>query len=231
DFVSFVFSGIACTSFVYCLELLGRENIVWGQAAVFLIVAVISGALAVFQTKRSASPLLDLESLKIKTFSVTVFGGSLFRIAISVSPFLLPLLFQLGFGMDAFHSGLYVLALFAGNLGMKTVTTPVLKRFGFRQSLLFNGILVAVVVFLCAFISPTMPKIIILALLFVNGLTRSMQFTSLATLAFVDVPPNRISLANGFWSATTQMTMSMGVAVGALALRIAAWFRHHSGGI
>ena len=70
-------------------------------------------------------------------------GGSLFRISISVIPFLLPLLFQIGFGLTAFRSGLLVLAVFAGNLGMKTVTTPVIRRFGFRRVLIGNGLLTA----------------------------------------------------------------------------------------
>ena len=115
--------------------------------------------LAVAHFRRAAAPLIDLATLKIKTFAITISGGSLFRIAISVSPFLLPLMFQVGFGLSAFQSGLLMLGLFAGNLGMKTVTTPMLKRFGFRNILIVNGILTAFLILACAALSPQTPEI------------------------------------------------------------------------
>ena len=143
-------------------------------------------------------------------------------------PFLLPLLFQIGFGLTAFKSGLLVLAVFAGNLGMKTVTTPILRHFGFRRVLIGNGILTALSLFACAFLSPAMPTPLIVAILFFGGLCRSMQFTSLVTLGFADVPPGQMSAATTFASMIQQMTMGMGVAAGAIALRIAVMLRHGS---
>ncbi len=86
-------------------------------------------------------PVVELSALKVKTFAVAMGGGSMFRIAISAAPFLLPLMFQVGFGMNAFDSGLLTLAVFAGNLSMKLVTTPVMRRFGFRPVLIVNGII------------------------------------------------------------------------------------------
>ncbi len=151
-----------------------------------------------------------------------IFGGSLFRIAIGTAPFLLPMLFQVGFGMNAFASGLLMLALFAGNLGMKTVTTPVLRRFGFRPVLITNGMLAAVSIFVCGLLVPAMPKALMAAVLFFSGLCRSMQFTSLNSLAFADVPAERMTGANTFASTMMQMTMGMGIGVGAVALHMAA---------
>jgi len=55
-------------------------------------------------------------------------------------PFLLPLQFQLVFGWTPFAAGLMVAALFAGNLTIKPVTTPLMRRLGIRQVLLLNGI-------------------------------------------------------------------------------------------
>ena len=171
--------------------------------------------------RRAATPLLSLDLLKIKTFAITIEGGSLFRIAISVSPFLLPLMFQVGFGLNAFQSGILMLGLFVGNLGMKPATTPVLRRFGFRSVLIWNGILTAILMLGCAVLFPQTPRTIILAVLFVNGLCRSMQFTCLSTLAFADIPKPELSSATSFFSMITQMSMGMGVAVGAIALRLA----------
>ncbi len=67
--------------------------------------------------------MLDLSPLRIPAFLATVTGGTVFRVTIGTVPFLLPLLFQIGFGLDAFRSGMLVLATFLGNIGMKPFTT------------------------------------------------------------------------------------------------------------
>jgi EmrB/QacA subfamily drug resistance transporter len=231
DWTGFALSSSACTTFMYGLELVGRQDPPWRTTSLFLASGLTLGTLAVVHFRRSSAPLIDLASLKIKTFAITVSGGSLFRIAISVSPFLLPLMFQVGFGLSAFQSGLLMLALFAGNLGMKTVTTPLLKRFGFRNILIVNGILTAFLILACATLSPHTPRTIIAAVLFLNGLSRSMQFTSLSTIVYVDVPKSQLSSATSFSSMVTQMSMGMGVAVGAIALRLAAMLKGNNTGV
>jgi EmrB/QacA subfamily drug resistance transporter len=223
DWLGFVLAGTSCTSFMYSLELMGQQDVRWISTAVFLGYGLVAGTFAVLHMRRAEHPLIDFEVLKVRTFSVVVWGGSLFRIAIAVSPFLLPLMFQLAFGMTAFQSGLLVLALFAGNLGMKTVTTPILRRFGFRTVLLANGMVTAVLIFSFSFIAPETPKVLTIALLFAHGLSRSMQFTSINTLAFVDIPKPSMSSASSFFAVMQQMSMGMGVAVGAVTLRIAMW--------
>jgi Na+/melibiose symporter-like transporter len=143
-------------------------------------------------------------------------------------PFLLPLLFQLVYGLSAFAAGSLVLALFAGNLAMKSVTTPILRTFGFRTTLIVNGVIVALFVAACGLLSPATPKWIIVAVLFGNGLVRSMQFTCQSTLAFADVPKDDITSASTFMSMVTQLSSALGVAVGAIALRFAAYCNGHS---
>ena len=107
--------------------------------------------LVAWHARRHPFPLIDLSALRIPTFATVIFGGSLFRVAIGTTPFLLPMMFQVGFGMSAFASGLLMMALFAGNLGMKTFTTPILRRFGFRSVLITNGTLAALSIAACSF--------------------------------------------------------------------------------
>jgi EmrB/QacA subfamily drug resistance transporter len=231
DWLGFVLSASACVSFVYGMELVGREGAQWGTTSVYLLSGLGLGVLAVLHFRRAPAPLLNLDLLKIKTFAITLQGGSLFRIAISVSPFLLPLMFQVGFGLNAFQSGLLMLGLFTGNLLMKSVSTPVLRRFGFRAVLTTNGVLTAVWMAGCALLFPQTPKSLIIFLLFLNGLSRSMQFTSLGTLAFADIVKPDLSSATSFFSMITQMSMGMGVAVGAIALRLAGFLDGNSRGV
>jgi EmrB/QacA subfamily drug resistance transporter len=222
DWFGFAMAGSACISFMYSLELFGRQDVRWRAASIFLSYGLLAGYIAVRHMLRARHPLIDLKCLKAQTFAIVIFGGSLFRIAISSTPFLLPLMFQLAFGLNAFQSGLLILAMFAGNLLMKSVTTPVLRRFGFRNSLIVNGMITAVLIFSFSFVSPDTPRMLMVPLLFAHGLSRSMQFTSINTIAFVDIPKSVLSSASSFYAVAQQLSMGMGAAVGAMALRIAA---------
>jgi hypothetical protein len=113
---------------------------------------------------------------------------------------------------------------------MKSVTTPVLRRFGFRTVLIVNGVITGTLILSFALLTPRTPLVLVAALLFVHGLSRSMQFTSVNTLSYVDVPKPQMSGANTLASVLQQLAMGMGVAVGALALRASAWMRgNHTG--
>jgi hypothetical protein len=75
--------------------------------------------------------------------------------------------------------------------------------------------------FACALLTPSTPVALTAALLVVSGAARSMQFTSLNTLAFVDVPKPEMSAANTLFSVIQQISVGLGVALGAIALRAA----------
>ncbi|SAL49528.1 MFS transporter [Caballeronia humi] len=227
DLPGFALCGLACTTLLYAMELIGRSDTPWGFTGMLIAVGVVSGFIAWLHLRRAEEPVVDLTALKVKTFAVAMGGGSLFRISISAVPFLLPLMFQVGFGMDAFQSGLLTLAVFAGNLSMKLVTTPVMRRFGFRSVLIVNGVLAAVSLAAMSLLSPATPKTVIVVVLFLSGLARSLQFTALNTLSFADVPKTQMSGASALSSTLFQMTMGIGVAAGAIALRLAQWMHGH----
>jgi EmrB/QacA subfamily drug resistance transporter len=229
DWLTFFFAGVASSGTVYAMEKLGAEGMHWQLPTTILALSLTSGLLAILSARRRpATSLVDLESMQLKTFSLSVFGGSAFRIAVSVLPFLLPLMFQIVFGLNAFHSGLYLLALFAGDLSMKAFVIQALRRFGFRRILIVNGVLTALSMVLCATLSPSTPITLILAILFFHGASRSMQFTSMTTLAYTEIPSQRMSRANGFLSAVMQLSIGVGVAVGAITLRLVAHAHGHS---
>jgi MFS family permease len=221
DALGFVLTAVALTSLMYGFELFGQPHTHWGEAGAFAAVGVSVGVAAVRHARRHRHPMVDLSGLRVPTFAVAILGGSLFRIAIGTVPFLLPLLLQVGFGLSAFDSGLLILALFAGNLAIKPLTTPILRRFGFRSVLIVNGLLNAATILACAMLSFDTPRPIMIAVFFVGGLCRSLQFTCLATLSFSDIPPPQMSGASTFSSTVQQLTMGMGIAFGALALHAA----------
>ncbi len=229
DWLTFLLAGIASSGTVFAMEKLGADGRHWQIPSIILAVSLVSGLLAVVAARmRPTTSFVDLESLKLKSYALSIYGASAFRIAVSVLPFLLPLMFQIVFGLSAFRSGLYLLALFAGDFSMKAVVIQVLRRYGFRRILIVNGTITAVSMVLCATFTPATPPALILLLLYLHGAFRSMEFTCMTTLAYTEIPPNHMSRANGFLSAVMQLSLGMGIAVGAITLRLIAHAHGHS---
>lgn len=220
DFVGFVLSGLALAGFMYGVELFSRREIS------FLIpIAIVSASLVLlfFSIKYSrmiSNPLIDYSVIRIPTFKVTIFTGSVSRMVIGVAPFLVPLMFQEGFGLSPFKSGLLFLGTMVGNLFMKPITVWVMHRFNFRSVLLINGLMVVVFTLFTAFLVPSTPVVIIVSVMFFSGMFRSMQFSAITTLAFADVPQKRMTAANTLYSTVNQMSIGMGIAMGAVFLRM-----------
>jgi EmrB/QacA subfamily drug resistance transporter len=232
DWITFILGGFASTGAVYAMEKLGGEDVHWQLPGMILALSLLSGVVAIIAARRNpATSLIDIESLKLKSYSLSVYGASAFRVAVSVLPFLLPLMFQISFGLNAFRSGLYLLALFAGDLSMKAFVIQILRRFGFRRILIVNGIITAGSMALCATLTPATPVPVILGILAFHGACRSMEFTCMTTLAYTEIPPAKMSRANGFLSAVMQLSMGMGVAVGAITLRLVAHAHGHSAAV
>ncbi|WP_267873797.1 MFS transporter [Massilia horti] len=229
DLPGFVLVGSSLWSLSWSAEVMTRPDTLFAHAAPYLVAGVALLALAAWHLRRAASPLFDLEALRNRTFAVTIFGGSLARMSIGAVPFLLPLMFQVGFGLDAFRSGLLLLAVFAGNLLMKLRTTHLLRRFGFKRILLVNGVLNAGTMLACAMLSPTTPVWMIALVLFVGGLSRSMQFSAYNTIAFADVPKDRLAAANTLSSTVFQVAAGLGIAVGAFGVRFGHWVQGAAG--
>ena len=111
---------------------------------------------------------------------------------------------------------------------MKAFIIPALRYFGFRRILIVNGVIAASSVALCATIGPDTPPPLIVAILVFHGACRSLEFTCMTTLAYTEIAPEKMSRANGFLSAVTQLSLGMGVAVGAVSLRIVTQAHGHS---
>ncbi|HBX5242166.1 TPA: MFS transporter [Klebsiella pneumoniae] len=220
DLSGFITTSVAMVSLVTAMERLGdRQPQIWPTLA---LAALGFGCLlySIRHFRRAAAPMVRLDALQVPTFRVTMYGGSLFRASISAVPFLLPLLFQVGFGMDPFHSGLLVLAVFVGHLTIKPATTPLIRWLGFRRLLLINGALNVCSLLACALLTPQTPVWAIMLILYLGGVFRSIQFTGVSTLAFADVPAAQMSDANTLFSTASQLAVGLGITLGAIGIRL-----------
>ncbi|HWG23357.1 MFS transporter [Actinospica sp.] len=188
-------------------------------AAGCLLVAIVTGTLAVRRLRTAAEPLLRLDALRIRSFRFAHAGGSVFRISINAVAFLVPLLFVDAFGWTPARAGEALAALFAGNLGIKPATTPLLRRLGFRTVVLGAVLGSVVTTALIAALRSDTPIVLTVALLVASGAFRSIGFTGYNTVAFADVDAAELADANTLSSAIQQLAIGLGAAGGALALR------------
>lgn len=223
DLTGFVLMAISLATLMYALEAASHATAGWVPIALCLAVGVTLGCQAIRHSRRRAHPLLDFSVFSVPTFAASALtGGGLFRLTSGAMPYVLPLFFQIGFGLSAVEAGVMVLAYAAGNLVMKTITTPVLRMFGFRRVLTVNGVLAAAAILACAALAPTTPHWIAVPVLFAAGCFRSMQLTCIATLMFADVPDALRSSATTFSVMAHQLAMTVGIALAALVLGLSA---------
>lgn len=194
-----------------------------GLAPAGLVLGLLLGGIGllaafVHHARRVADPLIDFSLLRLPTFRISVTAGTLFRVGIGALPFLLPLMFQLGFGLSAFASGALTVFSGLGALAMKFTAQPLLRRFGFRGVLIGNGVLAGLLGAAPALFTPLTPGLVIILALLLGGLTRSLQFTALNAIAYADVPQDRLSQASSFASVLQQLSGSLGITLAALGL-------------
>lgn len=221
DLRGFLLIGPGLSLFLTGVTLLGL-GLVTQQTVVAVIFAGAALIVAyVWHAPRVSEPIIDLKLLAIPTFRAGVLGGFLFRIGLGAGPFLLPLLFQAGFGMTAFQSGMLTFATGIGSIFMKTQVATILGRYGFRRVLVFNALIAALFAMAPALFTIATPPLLIIALFLVGGLSRSLEFTSLNTLAYADVSLERLSRATSFAAVCQNLSGSVGVTIAALGLDLA----------
>ena len=175
---------------------------------------------AAWWMRRARAPLFDLGVFSTRTFRSTATGGFIYRLTISAVPFLLPLMFQNGFGWDPLRAGVLVAAVFIGNIGIKPATTPLIRRFGFKPVLVFASLASAVTFALCAMLDAGTPEPLIFALLVASGAFRSIGFSAYASVQYADVVPAQLPSANAVSATLVQLATAAGIAIGALLIRV-----------
>ena len=222
DWVGF----LLCGGFLLCL-LVGLEFVggTFGVGPIGTITVLIGGlvlaAVSYLWLRRTAHPLLRFGALRVPSFRAGNAGGSVYRMVINAAPFLLPLMFQVGFGWSPVLAGGLVLLLFAGNIAIKPATSPLIRRFGFRTILIVSIAAGALVFGMIATLDATSPLPYVAGLLILSGILRSVGFSAYASLQFADIDHAHMSGANTLSSTMQQVAAALGIALGAVIVRLA----------
>ncbi|KAB2866182.1 MAG: DHA2 family efflux MFS transporter permease subunit [Bauldia sp.] len=220
DTLGFLLSGFGLALFMTGSTTLGLDLLPRPLVLTFFFGGAALLLAYVLHSRRTPNPILDLSLLRIPTFGASIAGSILFLLGVGATPFLLPLLLQIGFGMSPFRSGTITFASAIGAIAMKFAAPPILRRFGFRTVLVGNALIAALFVMLPATFSPATPIALMTGLLLVGGFFRSLQFTGVNALAYADVPPGRLSRATSLTSVGQQLALSIGISVGAITLEV-----------
>ena len=226
DYIGFLLAGCAIAGLAFGLSATGLEFLPTSIVASLLCGGAISAAAYLIHARRTPAPILDLTLFRFPTFRASIFGGFLFRLGIGALPFLLPLLLQIGFRLTPFQSGLITFTTALGSMFMKAAVASVLRRFGYRNVLLYNALISSAFLAACASFVQGMPFAAMIAILLSGGFFRSLQFTAINTIAYAEIEPAKMSRATAKVAAAQQLSLSTGVAVGARVVELTLRLRH-----
>jgi len=218
DLPGFALTGIGLASLAFGFETMGRGALPAVANVGLLAIGVLCLTLYVRHARRVDHPIIDLALMRIPTYAMATIGGFLFRMGLGALQFLMPLMLQVGFGLDALSSGLITFASAAGAMSNKAVVAPIIRAFGFRTVLIANTVISSAFLFGYSFFQPQTPHLVIFLALLAGGFFRSLQMTSINTLSYADVPARLLSRATSLTSMAQQLSQSVGVGTGALLL-------------
>lgn len=220
DARGFVLSGVSLGCLLFGFEMVSRPG-EGAMAAILIVIGAAAGALYVRHAIGREGAILDLGLLRDPTFRLSVIAGSITRITQGAQPFLLPLMMQVGLGFTAAKSGTITVATAIGSLAMKSFAPRVLRRFGFRRALIWNGVIATAGYAICGLFGPSWPTWAMFCVLVLCGFFMSFQFTAYNTIAYDGVDKQHMSSATAFYSTFQQLMLSLGICVAATALHLA----------
>ncbi|MBB3307426.1 EmrB/QacA subfamily drug resistance transporter [Enterobacter sp. Sphag1F] len=219
DFLGFLLFGLGLVLISVGIELFGERVVLPWQAVLVLFSGIALLLLYIVHARRHPAPLINLPMFKTRTFSVGIIGNIASRLGTGCIPFLMPLMLQVGFGYPALIAGCMMGPTAIGALLAKSTVTQVLRRFGYRHTLVGITIIIGILIATFSLQSPGGSVVMLLAALLILGMAMSTQFTAMNTITLADLNDENASGGNSVLAVTQQLSISFGVAVSAAVLR------------
>ena len=218
DWPGFVLAGVAASGVVFGLSVVSMPALPPVVGFITLIIGLLAAFGYVRHARQAPIPILDIRLFSNPTLRISILAGTIFRIGIGAVPFLLPLMFQIGFGLNPFESGLLTFATALGAMSVKVVVTWMLRKMGFRAVLIIAIAAGSALIGSAGLFSRETPYWLIIATLVLIGFTRAMFFTSSNALIFADIDDRETAQASALASVSQQVSIALGVAVAGMML-------------
>lgn len=212
-----LFSG-GLTAITLVIERWNSPRISLFQLVLLLILSLILIFSYIIYARKKPNPLIKLNLLKITTLRIGLIGNLITRFGVGGMPLMVPLLLQVGYGYSAFYAGLMMIPQAFSNLISRSFVIPIVKRFGYRNTLVFNTILTGMLISMFFFINQNTPFWVVILLMIGNGAFNAVQFTSMNTISLADLDNATSSEGNSLLSVTQQLAISLGISISAMFL-------------
>lgn len=219
DSIGFVLFSGSLISLSLALEIGAGNALKWDVLGIILLVSILLGTLYFWYSRRINYPIINLNLFKIRTLRIGLIGNLCTRLGIGSLPFLLPQMLQIAFSRTSTESGLIMMASAITTIYAKSQVVPLVKRFGYKNVLIVNTIILAIVIAMFALPNKTTPIFLLIPILFVYGGVNSIQMSSMNTISLADLTPEVASGGNSMLAITQQLSISFGVSIGAMILR------------
>ncbi len=223
DIHPFDWKGFLLLAGSLAVLLLGLDTVIdpifeEGLALIFLGAGLVGVCAYWLYAKHQVAPLISTRLFDSLSFRLVIMGSIFARLAISVSPFLVPLLLQVGFHYTALQAGLMTAWGAIGMLLTKFFFRRLLNYFGYRKLLILNSSLLSLSTLVLASLSLHPPVVLIVFILFCNGVISSIQFSSMNSYGYSNIPPRLQSMGSSFMSSMQQVAAGFSIALAALIL-------------
>src|SRR6185295_14581093 len=136
DLFGFILVSTGITLLVFSMDSVGDRTQSGWLVGGLLTLSTVTMAAAILYLLKARNPLLDLRLLRIRTVRISLLtGGGLDTIGMTAVTLLLPLMFQVGFGMSAVQAGSWTFIIGVGSMFPRIFLPSLLRKYGFRRLL------------------------------------------------------------------------------------------------
>ena len=215
---SFDFSGFILLVIAMVGVSMGIENFssphqsLWWSTGL-ITAGLMAAAIYAYHAHSHQNALFRSKLFSNQIYAIGIVGNFFARLGGNAMPFLIPLMLQVAFGFEPFITGLLMIPTVLGSLASKPVIRQIIQRYGYRNVLLVNTLLVGACIASFALTTADTPIWLRALHFFIFGMLNSLQFVSMNTLTLKDLPQQDASSGNSFLSMIMMVSMSIGVAL------------------
>jgi hypothetical protein len=218
DRLGFLLFGLSLAAFFFVIETL-NTGVFRGSIVLCIFGVSLFGFLLFYlHYQKVMNPVINLKLFLLHTFRIAALGNLWSRLGLSSISFILPLFFQIGYGLSPLHSGLLICPWALGMITMKFFSTSILIRWGFRKVLSIAALITGLTIASFSCVGEKQINWIVF-LMYINGLAASLQFLGMNLLYYTEVSESDMSHATSIASTLQQLSAGLGFTFMALILQ------------
>lgn len=220
DKLGFILFGGGLATLTYSLSAFSESSLSLLYTTFIFLISFVLLFLYYRHSKNQNHPIVKIALLNKRTFRISVIGNLCTRLSFGGIPFLLPLLFQIGFKFTPQRSGLLLAPISLGVLLIKPLSMNILRFLGYKRLLVINTFLVSLILAAFTLINQSSAPLTIAFFTFLYGFFIALQYTGMNSLAYANIQEEELSSATSIMSTIQQLAQSFGVAFAALLINL-----------